>query len=81
MITDEETKNYSVRYEMPIGARGTRLGIAYSETNYDFNSYNSGIINLTTSENPKASASTASRRSTEANPTASHSSTATTAAT
>ena len=46
MITDEETKNYSVRYEMPIGARGTRLGIAYSETNYDFNSYNSGIINL-----------------------------------
>ncbi|HIR18276.1 MAG TPA: ShlB/FhaC/HecB family hemolysin secretion/activation protein [Candidatus Caccocola faecigallinarum] len=46
MITDEETKNYSVRYEMPLGYRGTRLGVAYSETNYDFNSYNSGIINL-----------------------------------
>ena len=36
MLTDEDTKNYSVRYEMPIGARGTRLGIAYSQTNYDF---------------------------------------------
>ena len=39
MLTDEETKNYSVRYEMPIGARGTRLGFAYSETNYDFTSF------------------------------------------
>ena len=39
MLTDEETQNYSVRYEMPIGARGTRLGFAYSETNYDFTSF------------------------------------------
>ena len=36
MLTDEETKNYSVRYEMPVGARGTRLGVAYSKTSYDF---------------------------------------------
>ena len=36
MITDEETDNYSVRYEMPVGARGTRLGFAYSKTSYDF---------------------------------------------
>ncbi len=43
MITDEETKNYSVRYEMPIGARGTRLGIAYSQTNYDFMRYIYGL--------------------------------------
>ena len=39
MLTDEETKNYSVRYEMPVGARGTRLGVAYSQTNYDFTSF------------------------------------------
>ncbi|OUO91375.1 hypothetical protein B5F39_13100 [Cloacibacillus sp. An23] len=36
MITNEETKNYSLRYEMPVGARGTRLGFAYSKTNYEF---------------------------------------------
>ena len=36
MLTDEETDNYSVRYELPIGARGTRLGFAYSKTSYDF---------------------------------------------
>ncbi|WP_143330659.1 ShlB/FhaC/HecB family hemolysin secretion/activation protein [Cloacibacillus sp. An23] len=36
MITDEETKNYSVRYETPLGSRGTRAGVAFSQTNYDF---------------------------------------------
>ena len=46
MITDEETKNYSVRYETPIGYRGTRLGVAFSQTNYDFNSFSSALLNL-----------------------------------
>ena len=36
MLTDEDTDNYSVRYELPIGARGTRLGFAYSKTSYEF---------------------------------------------
>lgn len=36
LITDEDTKNYSVRYETPLGYRGTRVGIAFSQTNYEF---------------------------------------------
>lgn len=36
MISDEDMKNYSVRYETPIGYRGTRWGVAYSQTNYEF---------------------------------------------
>ena len=36
MVTDEETTNYSVRYEFPVGHGGTRWGVAYSQTNYEF---------------------------------------------
>lgn len=36
IITEEETKSYSVRYERHIGHQGTRWGIAYSQTNYEF---------------------------------------------
>ncbi len=36
LITDEDTDNYSFRYEFPLGSMGTRLGIAYSKTSYEF---------------------------------------------
>lgn len=35
LVTDEETTNYSVRYEFPVGHGGTRWAVAYSQTNYE----------------------------------------------
>lgn len=35
MITEEKVKNYAVRYETPLGPNGTRVGVAYSRSNYD----------------------------------------------
>lgn len=37
-ITDEDTKNYSLRYEIPVGYGGTRVGAAYSQVNYELSS-------------------------------------------
>lgn len=33
--TNHDVKDYSIRYEIPIGADGTRWGIAYSQSNYE----------------------------------------------
>ncbi len=38
MLSSHDLKNYGIRYEAPIGSRGTRAGIAYSQTTYDFRS-------------------------------------------
>ncbi len=35
MLSSHDVKNYGVRYEMPFGSRGTRLGIAYSKSDYE----------------------------------------------
>lgn len=44
MLTNHDTRNYSVRYEMPIGHLGTRWGVGYSRNTYDFmNSGNNSI--------------------------------------
>lgn len=40
-VSDEETTNYSVRYEFPLFHEGTRLGIAFSQTNYDISTFTS----------------------------------------
>lgn len=34
-ITSHDVDNYGVRYETPVGSRGTRVGIAYSKSSYD----------------------------------------------
>ena len=36
MLTSHDMKNYSVRYETPVGDDGTRWGLGYSQTTYDF---------------------------------------------
>ncbi len=44
MMTSHDVKNYSIRYEAPVGAHGTRLGVGYSQSSYDIatnNLYNS----------------------------------------
>lgn len=44
MLSSHDVKNYGIRYEAPIGSRGTRAGIAYSQTSYEIHSnsfYNS----------------------------------------
>ena len=38
-ISDEETTNYSIRYEFPFFHAGTRLGVAFSQTNYDISTF------------------------------------------
>lgn len=35
MLSSHDLDNYGVRYELPIGSRGTRAGIAYSQTSYE----------------------------------------------
>ena len=35
ILTSHDLKSYGVRYETPVGDDGTRLGIAYSKTNYE----------------------------------------------
>lgn len=35
MISNKDTKNYGLRYETPVGYRGSRLGIAWSQSNYE----------------------------------------------
>ena len=34
-ITSHDVDNYGIRYETPVGSRGTRVGIAYSKSSYD----------------------------------------------
>lgn len=36
-LTSHDVKNYGIRYETPVGSRGTRAGIAYSQSNYELN--------------------------------------------
>ena len=36
-MTSHDVKNYGIRYEIPVGSRGTRAGIAYSQSNYELN--------------------------------------------
>ena len=38
MLSSHDVKNYGILYETPVGNRGTRAGIAYSQTNYEINS-------------------------------------------
>ena len=33
--TSHDVKDYGIRYEIPVGADGTRLGLAYSQSNYE----------------------------------------------
>lgn len=35
MITSHDVENYGIRYETPVGSRGTRWGLAYSKSSYD----------------------------------------------
>ncbi len=49
MLSSHDVKNYGVRYELPLGSRGTRLGIAYSRSSYEM-STNSFYDSLGTSE-------------------------------
>lgn len=35
MISNKDTQNYSIRYETPVGYRGSRIGIAWSQSNYE----------------------------------------------
>lgn len=49
MLSNKDVKNYGVRYELPLGSRGTRLGIAYSRSSYEM-STNSFYDSLGTSE-------------------------------
>lgn len=37
-LTSHDVKNYGIRYEAPVGSRGTRLGIGYSQSSYDISS-------------------------------------------
>lgn len=44
MMSSHDMKSYSLRYEAPVGSRGTRLGIAYSQSSYELHTngfYNS----------------------------------------
>lgn len=49
MLSSHDIKNYGIRYELPLGSRGTRLGIAYSRSTYEM-STNSLFDSLGTSE-------------------------------
>lgn len=35
MLSSHDVKNYGIRYELPVGSRGTRLGVAYSRSSYE----------------------------------------------
>lgn len=37
MTTSHDTDNYGIRYEIPVGPNGTRLGVAWSRSTYDLN--------------------------------------------
>lgn len=39
MLTSEQTHNYNLGYELPLGGRGTRLGISYSQMDYTLGDY------------------------------------------
>lgn len=49
MLSSHDVKNYGIRYELPIGSRGTRMGIAFSRSSYEM-STNSLYDTLGTSE-------------------------------
>lgn len=49
MLSSHDVKNYGVRYELPVGSRGTRVGLAFSRTSYEMNT-NSFYDSLGTSE-------------------------------
>lgn len=36
-MSSHDMKSYSLRYEAPVGSRGTRLGVAYSQSSYELN--------------------------------------------
>lgn len=35
MLTSHDVDNYGIRYEAPVGTRGTRMGVAYSKSSYE----------------------------------------------
>ena len=39
MLSNEDLHNYNFGYEMPLGSRGTRLGISYSQMDYTLGDY------------------------------------------
>ena len=43
MMTSHDMKNYSLRYEAPVGSRGTRLGAAWSQSSYEL--HTNGMYN------------------------------------
>lgn len=42
MLSSHDVDNYGVRYEAPVGSRGTRVGVAYSKSSYEM--YPDGIM-------------------------------------
>lgn len=42
MLSSHDVENYGVRYEAPVGSRGTRVGVAYSKSSYEM--YPEGIL-------------------------------------
>lgn len=39
LLTNDHTHNYNLGYEMPLGSRGSRLGISYSQMDYTLGDY------------------------------------------
>lgn len=39
-LTSHSVKDYGIRYETPVGSRGTRVGIGYSQSSYDITTNN-----------------------------------------
>ena len=40
MLTSHDVKNYSVRYELPVGSDGTRWGIGWNQSSYELHTNN-----------------------------------------
>lgn len=40
MLTNHDVKNYSMRYELPVGCDGTRWGIGWSQSSYELHTNN-----------------------------------------
>ncbi len=49
MLSSHDVKNYGIRYELPVGSRGTRMGAAFSRSSYEM-STNGLYDSLGTSE-------------------------------
>lgn len=48
MMSSHDMDNYGVRYEAPVGSRGTRIGVAYSKSSYEM--YPNNILTFGESE-------------------------------